>query len=57
MVCVGELLQQKYDIAVTNPPYMGSSGMNKILSDFVKKYFPNSKSDLFGVFMERLEKW
>ncbi len=56
MVCVGELLQQKYDIAVTNPPYMGSSGMNKILSDFVKKYFPNSKSDLFGVFMERLEK-
>ncbi|WP_412771454.1 BREX-1 system adenine-specific DNA-methyltransferase PglX [Ligilactobacillus murinus] len=56
MVCVGELLQQKYDIAVTNPPYMGSSGMNKILSDFVKKYFPNSKRDLFGVFMERLEK-
>lgn len=56
MVCVGELLQQKYDIAVTNPPYMGSSGMNKVLSTFVKKFFPNSKSDLFGVFIERLEK-
>lgn len=56
IICVGELLQQKYDIAVTNPPYMGSSGMNKVLSTFVKKFFPNSKSDLFGVFIERLEK-
>ncbi|MDN2452152.1 BREX-1 system adenine-specific DNA-methyltransferase PglX [Lactobacillus sp. UCMA15818] len=56
MVNVGELLQQKYDIGITNPPYMGSSGMNKVLSDFVKKVYPDSKSDLFGVFIERLKK-
>ena len=54
MVSVGEVLQQKYDIGVTNPPYMGSAGMNKNLSTFVKKYYPDSKSDLFSVFIERL---
>lgn len=54
MIDVGELLQQKYDVGITNPPYMGSSGMNKVLSTFVKKKYPNSKSDLFGVFIERL---
>ena len=56
MVQVGELLQQKYHIGITNPPYMGSSGMNKTLSDFVKKSYPDSKSDMFGIFIERLQK-
>ncbi|KRL03905.1 BREX-1 system adenine-specific DNA-methyltransferase PglX [Liquorilactobacillus hordei] len=56
MVHVGELLQQKYDIGITNPPYMSSSSMNKELSNFVKKNYPDSKSDLFGVFIERIEK-
>lgn len=37
MIHVGELLQQKYDVGITNPPYMGSSGMNKNLSNFIKK--------------------
>ncbi|MFL2120298.1 BREX-1 system adenine-specific DNA-methyltransferase PglX [Marinilactibacillus psychrotolerans] len=54
MVHIGELLQQKYDIGITNPPYMGRSGMNKELSDYVKKVYPDSKSDLFGVFIERV---
>lgn len=56
MIYVGELLQQKYTIGITNPPYMGSSGMDKVLATYVKKYYPNSKSDLFGVFIERIEK-
>lgn len=56
MIHVGELLQQKYDVGITNPPYMGSSGMNKNLSNFIKKAYPDSKSDLFGVFIERLKK-
>ena len=47
-----EVLHQKYDVVVTNPPYMGSSGMDSKLSDFVKKNFPDSKSDLFAVFIE-----
>ena len=47
------MLVQKYDVVVTNPPYMGSSGMNAKLSDYVKKFYPDSKSDLFAVFIER----
>lgn len=46
------MLVQKYDVVVTNPPYMGSSGMNARLSDYVKKVYPDSKSDLFAVFIE-----
>ena len=46
------MLVQKYDVVVTNPPYMGSSGMNAKLSDYVKKFYPDSKSDLFAVFIE-----
>ena len=45
-------LVQKYDVVVTNPPYMGSSGMGTKLADFVKKNYPDSKSDLFAVFIE-----
>ncbi len=50
-----QILSQKYDVVVTNPPYMGSSNMDKKLSDFVKKNYPDSKSDLFACFMERCE--
>lgn len=46
------MLSQKYDAVVTNPPYMGSSGMGAPLANFVKKYYPDSKSDLFAVFIE-----
>lgn len=47
------LLTKKYDIVVTNPPYMGASNMNGCLSNYIKKEYPNSKSDLFAVFIER----
>jgi hypothetical protein len=47
------LLAQKYDVVVTNPPYMGGSGMSAKLSDFVKMNYPDSKSDLFAVFIEK----
>ncbi|HHY0605815.1 TPA: BREX-1 system adenine-specific DNA-methyltransferase PglX [Vibrio parahaemolyticus] len=48
------VLATKYDVAVANPPYMGSKGMNATLKDFAKKSYPNSKSDLFAIFMERV---
>ena len=38
---------------MTNPPYMGSGNMDARLSEFVKKHYPDSKSDLFAVFIER----
>jgi len=47
------LLAQKYEVVVTNPPYMGDKGMNAKLSDFVKKHYPDSKSDLFAAFIEK----
>ena len=52
LVQVAEALVQKYDAVVTNPPYMGASGMGAKLSDYVKKNFPDSKADLFAVFIE-----
>ena len=53
LVKCAELLAQKYDVVVTNPPYMGASGMGAKLSDYVKKNFPDSKADMFAVFIER----
>lgn len=52
LVQVAQTLAQKYDVVVTNPPYMGASNMNSDLSEYVKKYYPDSKSDLFAVFIE-----
>lgn len=52
LVRIAETLAQKYDVVVTNPPYMGSSNMDSRLSSFVKKKYPDSKSDLFAVFIE-----
>ncbi|TJL33592.1 BREX-1 system adenine-specific DNA-methyltransferase PglX [Escherichia coli] len=47
------ILAQRYDEVVTNPPYMGNGGMNSELKAFAKNNFPDSKSDLFAMFMER----
>ena len=52
LVRVAQTLAQKYDVVVTNPPYMGASNMNSDLSEYVKKYYSDSKSDLFAVFIE-----
>ena len=52
VVKCAELLAQKYDVVVTNPPYMGSSGMSVKLTNYIKKHHPDSKSDLFAVFIE-----
>lgn len=46
------ILAQRYDAVIANPPYMGSKGMNADLKAFAKEAYPNSKSDLFAIFME-----
>ena len=48
-----EAMAQKYAVVVTNPPYMSSAGMSNKLNDFVKTNYPESKNDLFAVFIER----
>ena len=56
LVQVAEALAQKYDVVVTNPPYMGNNNMGASLSNFVKANYPNSKSDMSTVFMELCQK-
>ena len=48
-----KIMARKYDVVVTNPPYMGSSGMGAKLAEFVKKQYPDSKSDMSTVFMQK----
>lgn len=48
-----ELLQQKYDAVVTNPPYMSSSNMNARLRDFIKREYYDYRADLFSSFIVR----
>lgn len=45
-------LSRKYHCIVDNPPYMGGGNMNKVLGDFVKTNYPDSKADLMACFME-----
>lgn len=52
-ILVGYMLATHYDAVVTNPPYMGASGMGVKLSKYVKDNYPDSKSDLFAVFIEK----
>jgi hypothetical protein len=47
------VLALRYDSVIANPPYMGGKGMNARLKDFAKKSYPDSKSDLFAIFIER----
>lgn len=48
-----EFLQQHYGVVVANPPYMGGKGMNGRMAAWAKDNYPDSKSDLFAMFMER----
>lgn len=47
------LLAQKYHVVVTNPPYMAVSNASGRMQEYIKKNFPDSKADLFAVFIER----
>lgn len=54
LIEIGQMMARKYDVVVTNPPYMGSGGMSSKLSDFVKKHYPDTKSDMSTVCMEKM---
>lgn len=53
LLAQAQILARQYDAVITNPPYMGASGMGARLSEYVKANYPDSKSDLFAVFIER----
>ncbi|MGP6140550.1 BREX-1 system adenine-specific DNA-methyltransferase PglX [Jeotgalibaca sp. A127] len=56
LISLGEVMTQKYDVVITNPPYMGSDKMNSTIDTYVKKYFPVSRYDLYAVFIEQCMK-
>lgn len=47
------ILSNKYDIVITNPPYMGKKSINNKLSAFLNEYYPNTKSEMYSAFIER----
>ncbi len=53
LVQVAEALAQKYDVVVTNPPYMADSGMSPHLLNYVKDNYKNYRNDLYSCFMKK----
>ena len=53
LIKIGKVMAQKYEVVATNPPYAGTSNLSTKVNDFVKKNYPDSKADLFAVFIER----
>ena len=56
IIAQGRVLAKTYHAVITNPPYMGTSNASQKLSELVKNEYPDSKSDLFAVFIERCKK-
>lgn len=52
LVKQAEVMSAKYDVMITNPPYIGISTMEAPVKDYAVKYYPNSKTDMFAMFME-----
>ena len=53
LIRIGRVMAWKYEVVVTNPPYAGTSNLSAKVNNFVKKNYPDSKADLFAVFIER----
>lgn len=52
LVMQAKILSAKYDIMITNPPYIGISTMESQVKDYAVAFYPNSKTDMFAMFME-----
>lgn len=53
LIKVFKILNKKFDIIVTNPPYLSNSLMNESLKKYINKYYSNSKYDLCVCFIEK----
>ena len=53
IILQAQYLSSRYNVVVANPPYMGSKNMDAKMNDYAKRNFPESKSDLFAMFIER----
>ena len=52
LINIGKVMAQKYEVVATNPPYAGTSNLSAKVNNFVKKNYPDSKADLYAVFIE-----
>jgi type II restriction/modification system DNA methylase subunit YeeA len=57
LVQQAQVLAMQFDAVVANPPYMGSKGMNGIIKEYARLFYPDSKADLFAMFIERGFEW
>ena len=53
LIQIAEVISQKYDIVVTNPPYMNALTNSPKLAKYARDTYPDSKNDLFSIFMEK----
>ena len=53
LILAADVMTQKYDVVVTNPPYMGNKGFSTKLLDYISKWYYESKIDLFAVFIQK----
>jgi hypothetical protein len=53
LVLQAQVLAMQFDAVVANPPYMGGKGMNVLLKEFASDNYPDSKTDLYSIFIER----
>ena len=51
LIKIGQIMAQRYNVAITNPPYMNNGNMSSKMLDYVKQYYLIAKSDLCTVFM------
>lgn len=55
LIDIGETMARKYWVTITNPPYAGTSNLSPKVNKFVKDHYPDSKADLYAVFIERCQ--
>jgi len=57
LINIAEIMDLKYEVVITNPPYMGTRGIGQKLVNYIKENFPDSKLDVFAVFIEKCMKF
>lgn len=53
LIRIGKVMAQKYEVVATNPPYMSVNNAGKKVSDYVKEYYSNEKTDLYAAFITK----
>ena len=53
MIVQSKILSQKYDVTITNPPYMGKKSLNENIKKYLDKYYNDVKTDLYSTFIKK----